>query len=294
MSVFEDAWEWTSDKVEDVWDATGAHGVDAAEAAIRAVPGGDELIEAAGDFAHTAVGVVVLRAFSSMLFGSIAWAVGPQLASVTFAVPGLFRGDRFDEAWLTEFKWRVEKTAETLGPGIVDIFGEQLKDTLIKLASDYGIQADELIDMGVQEVAKRFDIREDVAAFAISIWNKIPTPPRSEFDPATGRQIGSWLPQGAPAKSACDLYNARRRQGVDDVQLRAACSKSSGQAALEREEFAVLYGTREHELLYGARERAAIRATEEERAPFVKRNAGTLALAVVLVGGLIAWRRGLL
>ena len=191
----EDAWDFVSDRVDDLG------------AGVRALPGGSELLDAAQDFAKTPTGLVVMRAFSSMLYGSVAWAIGPQLAAVTFAVPGLFRGERFEEAWLTEFKWRVEKTAETLGPGVIDIFGAQLKDTLLRLADEVGAGA--LVDMGVQELAARFNIREDVAAFALSIWNRVQPPPRDAFDPVTGKRrgtLGKRSTSGTSTMTPCEAY----------------------------------------------------------------------------------------
>lgn len=264
MPFLVDAWDFVSDKVEDAWDATGAHVVDAGESAIRAIPGGDELIEVTGDFANSAVGTAVLRAIATMYFGTIAWTIGPQLASVTFALPGIMKGDRFDEAWLTEFKYRVEKTAEILGPGIIDAFGSQLTDTLKRMFDEYGIG--ELVEEGVQELAKRYNIREDVAAFAMALWNRVQLPPRDAFDPITGRMLRSW--EASPAAVAA-------------------------KAAQSSREYRALYGAREHELLYGDRERAALAvayAPAEEKTS----STGTVALAVVAVAAIgiaLAWRK---
>lgn len=264
IGFLDDAWDFATDTVEDVWDATGARAVDAADSAIRALPGGSALIEAAGDAARSPLGMVVLRAMTTMLYGSAAWAIGPQLAAVTFAIPGLMRGERFDEAWLGEFKWRVEKTAETLGPGVIDAFGAQLTTTLRKMLDDFGVGS--LVEMGVQEFAKRYDIREDVAAFAMALWNRVQLPPRDAFDPATGRQLRAWAASATVA-----------------AQSREQASR----------EYSALFGGREHELLYGARERAVVRssapATTTSSSPL-----GTVAIAVVGLGALFAWRRGLL
>ena len=264
-----DAWDFVSDTAEDVWDATGARVVDAGESVVRAIPGGNELIELTGDFANTAVGTVVLRAIATMYFGGIAWAVGPQLASVVWALPGIMKGDRFDEAWLTEFKYRVEKTAEILGPGIIDAFGSQLTDTLKKMFDEYGIG--ELVEEGVQEFAKRYNIREDVAAFALSLWNRIDLPPRDAFDPVTGRQIRQWQASAAATK-AKEQQNAR--------------------------EYRALYGAREYEALYGARERAALDAYASAgvnaSAPAEDSKTGYIALGVVAVAAIgvaLAWRK---
>lgn len=267
-----DAWDFATDKVEDVWDATGARVVDAADSAIRSLPGGNELIEAAGDFARSPAGMITLRAFSTMLFGSVAWAIGPQLAAVTFAVPGIMRGERFDEAWLTEFKWRVEKTAEILGPGIVDAFGTQLSDTLRKMMEQFGVGA--LVEMGVQEFAKRYDIREDVAAFAMALWNRVQLPPRDAFDPTTGRQLKPWAASAAATAQASALDASRHR------------------ALFGAREHRVVYGAREHALFYADRERAVMRSSAPSSA--TSSSLGTAAIVAVGVGALVAWRLRLL
>lgn len=178
----EDVWDAATSVVEDVFSTVGDF------------PGVKQLSEAGGDFARTSVGKVVLRALSSSLYGSFAWSLGPQLASVFWATPGLVRGEPFEKAWFDELKYRTEKTAEILGPGIVDVFGKQLADTLKKLGSDLGVG--NLINDSVNQLAKRYNIREDVAAFVKSLWNKLELPDMSRFDPATGRALG-FLEQGA-------------------------------------------------------------------------------------------------
>lgn len=266
IGFLDDAWDFATDAVEDVWDATGAEVVDVADSAIRALPGGAALIEAAGDAARSPAGMLILRAYTTMLYGSVAWAIGPQLASVTFAIPGLVRGERFDEAWLSEFKYRVETTAEILGPGIVDAFGAQLADTLRKMMDDFGVGA--LVEMGVQEFAKRYDIREDVSAFAMALWNRVQLPPRNAFDPATGKQLRPWTASAA-AKTQATVVDARTHRA--------------------------LYGAREHELLYGDRERALLRSSAPASATSSSSSTlGYAALAAAGIGALVAWRLRLL
>lgn len=257
-NIFEDAWDLVSGAASDVWEGAGD--------AVRALPGGDALLEASRDFANTSTGLTVLRAFSTTLYYSIAWPLGPQLASVAFAVPGLFRGDDFFQAWLSETKYRAETAVEMVGPGVIDTFSSQLGDTLQKLANEYGVG--ELADLGVAELAKRYNVREDVAATALSLWNKVRLPPgKGEFDPVTGRQLGAW--QAAPKMlqlASCDAYADRRRRfGEKDPrpdianQLRAACEASPEARALAAREYQLLYGAREWEALgYADRERAAL------------------------------------
>lgn len=170
----------------DIWDAA-EDVVKKALAVVEDVPGLNELREAAKDFANTAVGKTVLRAMATSFYGGLAWTLGPQLASVTFALPGLFRGEPFEKAWFDEVKWRTEKTAEILGADVGALIGRQISETLLKLGKDVGVGR--LIDDGVQELARRYNIREDVAAMVKSLWNKIDLPRSARFDPVTGRAL---------------------------------------------------------------------------------------------------------
>lgn len=292
-SIFEDAWDAVTETVSDAWDGVGD--------AVRALPGGAQLLEAARDFANTSTGLTVLRAFSTMLYGSIAWTLGPQLASVAFAVPGLFRGDRFEQAWLTEVKWRAEETAKIAGPGIVDAWGAQLSGALQKLAAQYDVG--DLVSMAAPELAKRFNVREDVAAFALAIWNRVQLPSRNEFDPVSGRQLGAW--QAAPSTmTPCEAYADRRRRfGTNDPrpdiasQLRAACESSPESRAAAAREYQVLYGAKEYDALgLASRERAALtRASggDDPAAGFFgveqALTAGTVVLAGLAGVSLVVW-----
>jgi hypothetical protein len=286
-----DAYETARDFASDAIDVGGD--------VVHALPGGDELLGAARDFANTATGQTVLRAFSTMLYASVAWPLGPQLASVAFAVPGLFKGEQFENAWLQEVKWRAEKTAEILGPGIVDAFGSQLASTLKQMADEYGVT--DYVNMGVREFAARYRIREDVAAFALAIWNKIELPRRDEFDPATGKQIGQWSP--VPIEPCAALAERHARFGANDPRpdlvatLTSACSNTAAQRELAADEYRLLYGAREYAALgYEARERAALTRAEAPRSGDSEgRNyPGAIALAAVAAAALVAWRLRLL
>lgn len=69
------------------------------------------------DFARTAVGKTVLRALVLGPYMHLAPILGPQFAAVTFAIPGVLRGEKADEAWVKEFVWRVTTTASILSAG---------------------------------------------------------------------------------------------------------------------------------------------------------------------------------
>lgn len=138
------------------------------------------------DFAKTSYGKLVLRAITTQWYGPIAWTIGPQLAAVVFAFPGLMRGESFEDAWLLEFKWRAEKTAETLGPGVLEVFGAQLKEAMTALGDEF--EVGELANRTAEELAARLNIREDVAQFAIDLWNRTGPTPRDAFNVTTGKR----------------------------------------------------------------------------------------------------------
>lgn len=213
-SIFSDAWDAVEDVASSVVDRVGD--------AIKAVPGGKQLLaaadaagELAGDFARTPVGLVVFRAISGVLYASTATMLGPilgpQLASVAFAVPGLARGDNFTEAWLTEVKYRAEETANILGGDVGDVVAEQLGSLLGKLAEQ--LQVGDMITESASELARRFGVREDVAALAKSIWDAIDTPEElrrmlAKYDPATGRPRPGVSTSAASILSGSDAARA--------------------------------------------------------------------------------------
>jgi hypothetical protein len=157
------------------------------------IPGLNDLVNGPlRDFANTAVGHTVLIAISGNFYGGLVPWVGPQLASVAFAVPGLMTGDDFFTAWLAGVKERTERTAQILGIDAAQIFSTQLSDVLQKMYSDFGVE--NTIQDSIQSLVDRYGIRQDVATFAKSLWNKIEIPPPcidgacsgDMFDLATG------------------------------------------------------------------------------------------------------------
>lgn len=168
--------------LDDAWDATGGQVVDVATSAwntaVDAVPGARAVADAvdsvtAGpvrDFARTAVGRTLLTALASSLTGGLAPMLGPQLATVAFALPGLAQGDDFVTAWTQEFAKRVEDTAEILGAdGAAALFAAQF-ETLAAYLADNGIDlsATGLTIENVKRLAKAAGISEYVAAKAIA------------------------------------------------------------------------------------------------------------------------------
>lgn len=149
------------------------------------VPGVSELADVAGDFAKTTVGQIVTRAIATALYGSLAFVVGPQLAAVSFAVPGLMTGEQFDKAWLAEFKWRCEEAAKILGPEVAELFGQELKKAIVDLAERYHV-GDRVAETAI-ELAGKLHIREDVAELAITKFEHAVFD-QEEYDLTTGRK----------------------------------------------------------------------------------------------------------
>lgn len=151
------------------------------------------------DFANSAVGKVVLRAMATSLTGGLAGTLGPQLATVAWSLPGLVRGESFDEAWWKEFCYRVEKTAETLGS---EAAGKALGD-MLKVASDRlmdqakrafpTLPVEEGLRRFVNEtgltpeaLARELGIRPDVAAAALNLVLREMRFPLGNYAIATG------------------------------------------------------------------------------------------------------------
>ncbi len=225
------------DFVSEAWDATGGKVVDVASDVFEALPVSGPLRDLVNgplrDFAKTPVGLTVLRALASSFYGPLSWTLGPQLATLAWATPGLFRGEPFEKAWFDEVKWRAEKTGEMLAPGAYEA---QLNELLGKLAKELG--PGEFLVGSVQEIAKRFGVRDDVAAMGRAFWNKLELPGREDFDPVSGRQrvprLGttafdvSKLQTQVAGTAAKALALSSARGGVQDAQTVVASKALAG------------------------------------------------------------------
>lgn len=168
----------------DVWDTVTSPFVAGADF-VASLPGFSQAGELVKDFANTATGKIVLRAMATAFAGPLGAIVGPQLATIAWAIPGLLRGDDFEDAWYSEFRDRVEKTAEILGPEIAPELMSQLETAMGELAAEWKIG--DRVTWTLEELARRSGVRDDVAAFAISLWNHTDLPAPDGFDPQTGR-----------------------------------------------------------------------------------------------------------
>ncbi len=138
------------------------------------------------DFANTTVGEVFLRALASSLTGGLSNIVGPQLATMAFAVPGLLKGDDFEKAWVDEFNKRLQM----LGSSGIDIgpIAQQVPQGVHTLAQHFPVN--QVADWSFRGLANNANITDEAGAWALSFWNHNSLPDPSQFDPHTGAFLG--------------------------------------------------------------------------------------------------------
>lgn len=228
LGFLDDAWEVVEDFGGAVVDV-----VEGAADIVSEVPGIDKLIEVTGDFVDTAVGQTVLRAIATTMTGGLALYVGPQLASVAFAFPGLMRGEDFDEAWLQEFAWRVEKTAEIVGADFLPKVGEEVVALFERAWAELGPEIQQLANESIEDLAKRFGVREDIAAQFRALIRREFLHPSEKFDPYTGKRItvSSAVRQGFSAsipRTTTVYQNAKSAQiGKASTSISASLARAS-------------------------------------------------------------------
>lgn len=158
------------------------------------------------DFARTGLGQTILRAMTTVAMGPIGWVAGPWAMMVSASLPGIARGDSFEEALFSENLWRLSKTAEVLGTDyageLVAQYGtalEELKkraravapdldvpDALQELASRAGLDPEAY----ARKLAASLGIREDMAAQAFEMLGRVQFFNPDAYDVATGKQQG--------------------------------------------------------------------------------------------------------
>lgn len=168
-----------------------------------------------GDFAKTPLGFFTLQVISNNLYGPIAntslgavsgmQTIGPQIASVVWALPGMIAGEPFTEAYIKELidrvvgllEWFAGKQAgayvdqqfsEPLkrlsnDPNFKDLIS-QVKTQLPKIATRKAL---EQLHLTPDDIAARFKVRPDVAALALNAFfhehvYSVGNPNQSEFD----------------------------------------------------------------------------------------------------------------
>lgn len=222
-------------------------------------PGVQQVADAIGDFAKTSVGRLIATAVATTLYGALAVVVGPQLASIAFAFPGLLRGDSFSQSWIEEFSSRVHAVAEIMGPDIAAKVGDELQDALGKITDKLGSAASSALDdAGLSDFANEAlgdvasllpnlatatGLREDALVYAKSLANQIPIP-KLDIVAATGEVLAIHLPSGTvtyPHGQAAAATAGFAPAPAPAATSRAlvAASLSSGSEALEE---AATYG----------------------------------------------------
>lgn len=191
VNLVSDAVDWTTHTADDIVQTIGLPPlVSQAEGVIVDLVKGP-----LRDFARTDIGRVVLRAFATGLYYQLGPTLGPQFAAVTFAVPGLLRGEDFDEAWTTEFLWRLTTSAAILAGMYFDSkadFNSQSQTTSTSAVTDNataaGQRLKEVFDTAAQirdvlkkyldvdvlsldyhAVARELHVREDVLLEAFAL-----------------------------------------------------------------------------------------------------------------------------
>lgn len=189
------------------------------------------------DFARSDLGMTVLRAMSTTIYGPFAWAAGPQIAALAFAVPGLARGEDFWTAWLSELQWRGQKTAEIVAPMASEALTPKIKEAAEQLSAI--IPYEDVRAYALGELSARLRVDEWTTAMAMAVLGLAPIPSRAEFDPASGRSLASsgggatlglrrrssGAPSSRPAMNACEAAAEASRVGQSLAIQRALRSK---------------------------------------------------------------------
>lgn len=147
------------------------------------------------DFFNTEVGKVIARAFTTMAYYQLAPILGPQLASAVYATPGVLRGEKFDQAWVTEFLWRVTTTAGILAGMYADQLRidakqaipaaamptvDKLQDAVSSVFKAVALLKAKFPDaaklnvmtLDYAGIAREFDVRQDTLLQAVAIYTR--------------------------------------------------------------------------------------------------------------------------
>jgi len=190
--------DFITDPLEDI----GSSIIDRLGDVVRVIPGSEWVIQGVNtvtgpigdfvegplrDFAKTAVGETIIRAFSVMVGYGLAVlpVVGYTLSFLTWSIPGLARGEEFDTAMVNEFSYRVDKVVQYFAGDVGkqanaelkqyynDLMSEQLQNAIESIdvtAKSMGISPNQWLaqtGMTPKRLAAELGIREDVAAYGI-------------------------------------------------------------------------------------------------------------------------------
>lgn len=206
--------------IDDASAVVGA-AADITTSAIDTIPGGQDVRLAVDsavtgpvrDFANTAVGRTMLSALASTVTGGLAPVLGPQLATIAFALPGMAAGDDFVTAWTQEFGKRVEQTAAIVGASYAGpLVQEQLSKAQVYLDQLKAAGVDPAT-VGFQEFAKNAGVSDWTAAVVLDGYRGVIEYGLNLFNITTGalRDVsGISLTSGAARQSLENLQNQLR------------------------------------------------------------------------------------
>jgi hypothetical protein len=81
-------------------------------------------------------GELILRAIATSLTGGLAPILGPQLATIAWAIPGVVKGEPVDRAWFEEFSRRVDEVARLFGAELGKKMVAEMNEALSHLKSE--------------------------------------------------------------------------------------------------------------------------------------------------------------
>jgi hypothetical protein len=222
------------------------------------------------DFARTDIGRGLLRSVATAVMmmgpGAVGMGVaGMGLAMAANAAPGLLRGEELTDAMVTEFAWRLAKTAEVYGGELSTAIGEQAKELYPQLIEAFGIEE---IAENAQELAERFGVREDVAEFARQLWNGLP-PNLRDFSYLTGKQRGAVGAYDMPIRGISDALSARRARSLQSAASWQATELIPIDSATRWARYLTQAGSEPQ-------------ATEEERLPVAEREPASASFGTVV------------
>lgn len=151
------------------------------------------------EFAGSTIGHVVLFAASGGAYAILAPTLGPQVAAVAFALPGMAKGENFMKAWTEGFTERITilikyfmstgVPQDQAAQSATNLFTDQMQTVQHYVDSIGGVA--KLGGMDFKTLAEKAGVREDVAAeYLANAVGNLSLPTSYNFDPATGKATG--------------------------------------------------------------------------------------------------------
>lgn len=328
QKIAEDVADWAGGAAESVVDAAGdavdwvGGALESAWDVVDGLPVFEQLGDATKaifkgplrDFAKSAVGQVVLRALATTVSLGATAVLGPLGGTwslvTAHALPGVLRGEPFEEALLQENLWRIEKAAEVVGPELAGGMAEQwgraldevkrrakevapdleLPEFVKAWATEQGLTPEEL----GRSLARELGIREDMGVQAVELAIRQKLLDRRGYDLRTGAKYGAVRPS-ALFSTAATLRNTSKAYQLISMQRDAvrAARATSATAANTSRAFTLLREQRAAAPAAPAPARTFDRATGGAAPAARPRHsvASDLALGALVVGavGAVVW-----